>query len=97
MSSLSYHLCWDNQSERLSTVLSMEPGKDFRLLVLCYEVHLDSTENINKRSPCAPSSYYVYQNEILYSERVNGLLSKVFFTFVLCIQCEAENLSTLQL
>jgi hypothetical protein len=35
-------------------------------LVLRYEVHLDSTENINKRSPCAPSSYYVCQNEIHY-------------------------------
>jgi hypothetical protein len=69
-------------------------------MVLCYEVHLDSTENINKRSPCAPSSYYVCQNDILYSDRVNGLLSIIFFyilqTFVLYIHCEAEKLSTLQ-
>ncbi len=50
-------------------------------MVLCYEVHLDSTENINKRSPCAPSSYYVCQNDILYSERVNGLLSIIFIYF----------------
>ncbi len=50
-------------------------------LVLCYEVHLGSTENINKRSPCAPSSYYVCQTETLYSARVNGLLSKFFLYF----------------
>ena len=42
-------------------------------LVLCYAVHLGSTENINKRSPGAPASYYFCQNKILYSERVNGL------------------------
>ncbi len=60
----------------------MEPGKDFRLL--CYwssAVHLGSTENINKRFPGAPSSYYFCQNEILYNERVNGLLSKFFLYF----------------
>ncbi len=81
----------------------MEPGKDFRLLCYWssgYAVHLGSTENINKRFPGAPSSYYFCQNEILYNERVNGLLSKFFFyilqTFVPCIHCEAENLSTLQ-
>ena len=51
------------------------------LLVLCYAVHLGSTENINKRFPGAPSSYYFCQNEILYSERMNGLLSKFFFIF----------------
>jgi hypothetical protein len=48
----------------------------------------------------APASYYFCQNEILYNERVNGLLSKNLFyilqTFVPCIHCEAENVSTLQ-
>jgi hypothetical protein len=48
------------------------------LLVLCYAVHLGSTENINKRFPGALSSCYFCQNEILYNERVNGLLSKFF-------------------
>ncbi len=48
-------------------------------LVLCYAVHLVSTENINKRSPGVPASYYFCQNEIVYSERVNGLLPKNFF------------------
>ncbi len=73
----------DIHSERLSAVLSMEPGKDFQLFShwSCYEVHLDSTENINKRFPCVPSSYNVCQNEILYSARVNSLLSKIFFIF----------------
>ncbi len=33
--------------------------------------------NLNKRSPVAPASYFC-QNEILYSERVNGRLSKKF-------------------
>jgi hypothetical protein len=69
-------------------------------LVLCYAIHLGSTENINKRSPGAPTSYYFCQNEKLYSEKVNGLLSEIFFyilqTFVPCIHCEAENVSTLQ-
>ncbi len=51
------------------------------LLVLCCAVHLGSTENINKRPPGAPSSYYFCQNEILYNERVNGLLSKFFIYF----------------
>jgi len=52
------------------------------LLVLCYAVHLGSTEHINKRFPGAPSSYYFCQNEILYNKRVNGLLSKIcFFIF----------------
>jgi hypothetical protein len=50
-------------------------------LVLGYAVHLGSTENINKRSPGAPSSFYFCQNEILYSDRVNGLLSKIFVIF----------------
>jgi hypothetical protein len=40
-------------------------------------VHHGKTENIDKRSPGAQSSYYFCQNEILYSERVNGLLSKI--------------------
>jgi hypothetical protein len=57
----------------------MEPGKDFRLF--CYAVHLGSTENIKKRSSGAPSSYYFCQNETLYSERVNGLFSKIFCIF----------------
>jgi hypothetical protein len=47
-------------------------------LVLCYAIHLGSTENINKRSPGAPASYYFCQNEKLYSKKVNGLLSKIF-------------------
>ncbi len=51
------------------------------LLVLCYAVHLGSTENINKRFLVAPSSYYFFQNEILYNERVYGLLSKIFFIY----------------
>jgi hypothetical protein len=50
-------------------------------LVLCYAVQLGSTENINKRFPGAPSSYYFCQNEILYNERVNGWSSKTFFIF----------------
>jgi hypothetical protein len=71
------------------------------LLVLCYA--LCSTpwqyRKHNQKISGAPSSYYFCQNEILYNERVNGLLSKIFFnilqTFFLCIHCEAENLSTL--
>jgi hypothetical protein len=60
----------------------MEPGKDFRLF--CHwsssmHVHLGSTENIKKRYPGAPSSYYVCQNETLYSEGVNGLFSIFFY------------------
>jgi hypothetical protein len=51
------------------------------LLVHCYSVHLGSTENINKRFPGGPSSYYFCQNEILYNERVNGLLSKFFIFY----------------
>ncbi len=58
--------------QRFSVILS---------LVLWYAVHLGSTENINKRSPGAPYSYYFFQNEILYCERVNGLLSKFFLYF----------------
>ncbi len=58
--------------------MSMETGKDFRLF--CHEVHLGSTENINKRSPGAPS-YYFCQNEILYSQWVDSLLSKFFILF----------------
>jgi hypothetical protein len=76
------HRAW----QRFTVILS---------LVLCYAVNLGNTENRNKRSPCAPSSYYFCQNEILYSEIVNGLLSK-FFKYI-CIHCEAENLSALQL
>jgi hypothetical protein len=64
----------------------MEPGKDSRLLgywssAMQYNVHLGSTENINKRFPGAPSSYYFCQNEMLYNERVNGLLSIHFLYF----------------
>jgi hypothetical protein len=44
-------------------------------------VHLGSTENLKKRYPGALSSYYVCQNETLYSEGVNGLFSKFFFIF----------------
>jgi hypothetical protein len=51
-------------------------------LVLCYAVNLGNTENRNKRSPGAPSFYYFCQNEILYSEIVNGFLSK-FFIYIL--------------
>jgi hypothetical protein len=53
------------------------------LLVLCYAhaVHLGNTENINKRFPGAPSSHYFCQNEILFNERVNGLLSKIFYIY----------------
>ena len=58
--------------QRFSVILS---------LVLCYAVHLGSTENINKRSPGAPSSYYFCQNETLYSEGVNGLFSNFFLYF----------------
>ncbi len=50
-------------------------------LVLCYAVHLGKIENINKKSSGAPASYYFCQNEILYSERLNGVLSKCFFLF----------------
>ncbi len=50
-------------------------------MVLCSEVHLDSTENINKRSPCAPSFYYVCQNDILYRERVSGFVIYNFLYF----------------
>ncbi len=53
----------------------------FLSLVCCCTLHFGFTENINKRSPVAPASYYFCQNEILYSERVNGLLSKFSFTF----------------
>ncbi len=52
-------------------------------LVFCYAIHLGSTENINKRSPGAPASYYFCQNEILDSERVNGLLSKFIYIYIL--------------
>jgi hypothetical protein len=58
--------------QRFSVILS---------LVLCYAVHLGSTENINKSTPGALSSYYFCQNETLYSERVNGLFSKTCFIF----------------
>jgi hypothetical protein len=51
------------------------------LLVLCYAIHLGSTENINKSFSGAPSSYYFCQNEILYSEKVSGLLSNIFLYF----------------
>jgi hypothetical protein len=40
-----------------------------------------ASEHINKRFPGAPSSYYLCQNEILYNESVNGLLSKIFFIY----------------
>jgi hypothetical protein len=62
----------------------MKPAKDFSVilpLVLCYAVHLGNIENINKRSPGAPYSYYFCQNEILYSEVVNGLLSNFFIFY----------------
>ncbi|MFO0002396.1 MAG: hypothetical protein ACK559_14805, partial [bacterium] len=49
--------------------------------VLCNAVHLGNTENVNKRFPGAPSSSYLCQNEILYNERVNGLLSKFFYIY----------------
>jgi hypothetical protein len=52
------------------------------LFVLCYAVHLGSTENINKRFPGAPSSYYFCQNEILFNERVNEwFVIKFFFKY----------------
>jgi hypothetical protein len=50
-------------------------------LVRCYAVLLRSIVNINKRSSGAPASYYFCQNEILYSVRLNGLLSKFFLIF----------------
>ncbi len=64
-----------------STALSLEPGKDFWLFRHWSAVHLGKIENKNKRSSDAPASYYFCQNEILYSERLNGLLSKCFFLF----------------
>ncbi len=43
---------------------------------------LCSIENINKRSSGAPASYYFCQNEILYSERLNGFyMVKIFLYF----------------
>jgi hypothetical protein len=47
-------------------------------LVRSYAVHLCNIENINKSSP---ASYYFCQNEILYNERLHGLLSKFFYIY----------------
>ncbi len=53
--------------------------------LLLYAVQLGGIGNINKKYPGAPASYYFCQSEILYSERVNGLLSKNFISFtVIC-------------
>ncbi len=76
----------DIVGKKVSNLRSIVPGASQRFsailsLVLFYAVHLSSTENINKRSPGAPASSYFCQNEILYSERENGLLSNCFYIF----------------
>ncbi len=63
----------------------MEPGKDFGYFVvgplLCSKP-CQYRKQKQKKTPGAPSSYYFCQNEILYSEIVNGLWSK-FYIYIL--------------